>query len=434
MGERGIVLINGLLADGIHDELLEGRAVVISKGFIKEIVPSGEADRYKDYKKIDLKGCTLLPGLIDAHVHLAGCRGDEFSAFAIHPQVRAYKAYSQALNLLRYGFTSLRDISVYGLYLKRNIYRGDLPGPRIIACGPGLSRRGGHSDIHELPFKYVEKDHFWGVFADGREEIRRTVRELIREGADQIKIWASGGGNNAVDRIDDPHYTLDEIKACVEEARMIQGTRVLAHAEERVSIKMCLEAGVDSLEHGEDLTEELCDRMVKQGTCLVPTLNLIANWYEDFVTEEKDLAPGLLYGPFFYRDIHRQVSAESYSRRALESFRLAYERGVKIALGSDSVDETITPYGEYSIKELLFMIKAGMKPMDALKAATIRAAEVLGIDGFTGSVQTGKVADILAVKGNPLENINLLLNPGNLRFVMQEGIIRAERGKIVLSQ
>lgn len=219
----------------------------------------------------------------------------EMEVIAENKLVRAMRSVYEAQAVLKRGFTSVRDISWNGLYLKRIFGDNTLPGPRVIACGPGLSRTGGHADLYQYTEDYVRENGFWSIIADGPEEIRKAVRRVLREGADQVKIWASGGDNWPNDRSCDVHYSMEEIVMCVEEAHRQEGTFVCAHAENRESISMCVDAGVDTIEHGEDLDEELAVRMAKKGVILVPTLALVVNWHKDFVPTG-DAAPKR-YGP-----------------------------------------------------------------------------------------------------------------------------------------
>lgn len=428
------ILLNVNIINGKGNEPLYNYAVVVSDGKIVDVLPTDKAKEIKGYEKYEMNGYFLLPGLIDAHVHLAGCKGDELASILINPTVRAFKGLGQAQQLLRYGFTSVRDISWNGLYLKRIFNEGSIIGPRIIACGPGLNRRGGHSDIHELPIEYIEDKHFWGVFADGKEEIKKAIRLIIREGADQIKFWATGGDNNCVDRAYDSHYNFEEIKTIVEEAKMIRGTKVCAHAEELEAIKNCVAAGVDSIEHGEDLDDEVADEMIKKNIYLVPTLKLLVDWEEDFATDEESCYTTTKLGPFFYRDKYVEKPIIQYEReKVISSFKLAYEKGVKIALGSDSVDEDVTNYGKYSALELKTMVDVGgMTPIKGIKSACQTAAEILGISNYIGTIEKGKIADMILIKGDPSSNIDLLVDKRNIHYVIKEGKLVVEHDKLIL--
>lgn len=434
-------LYNLTLIDGTGREPQEHKGIIIKDGKIDSILSSEEVKDAKDIDKYDMEGMCLLPGLIDAHVHLSGVIGDRVGAFNINSIVRAYKSLIQAQAIMSYGITSVRDISPLGLYLKRMIARGEVTGPRIVACGPGLTRSGGHADIPELPFSMVDNqhdwtsNHYWGVFADGEVEIRKLIRLQLREGADQIKFWVSGGGYSSVDRVEDMHYTFEECRIIVEEAKLINKMKVLAHAENLESIRYSIDAGVDSIEHGDELNEEQAERMVKKGIYLVPTINLVGNWYLDRFGDKKvEATPASIeYGPFRHIDFMSETSIDPYANRdaIYGMFRMAKEKGVKIAMGSDTVRDRTTKYGEYSIREMLAMEEAGMTSLEVITAATQTAAEVLALDKYIGTIEEGKLGDFIVVKGNPAENLSLFMDKDNIKYIFQNGQLKVKEGQML---
>lgn len=403
-----------------------------------------KVDSMKEYKKeegvqeVDLNGCYVMPGLIDAHVHLAGGRGDlvwqELEVLAEPKLVRAMRSVYEAQKLLKRGFTSVRDISWNGLYLKRIFGDDIMPGPRIIACGPGLTRTGGHSDAYQFTEEYVKEQHFWGVLADGNDEVRKWVRRLLREGADQIKIWASGGDNWPNDRNSDTHYTFEELKTCVDEAHMIKGTMVCSHAENNESIRLSVDAGVDTIEHGEDLDEEVAEKMAKNNVILVPTLGLLVSWFTDICpaddgNENKRIRPDA----FFQREVDYKPDIDfgkRYTKQVIDSFMLAKEKGVKIALGSDTVYEPLTTYGEYSALEFKYLVKCGMSIPEAIKAGTLTAAEALGMSHRIGTVEAGKNADLLILKKDPTSDVDVIYNDDNILYIISNGKLAVEEGRL----
>lgn len=431
------VLLNVAIIDGYGNAPVEGMYLTIEGNKMIEINSMEKYQKNCDLQEVDLSGHYIMPGLIDAHVHLAGGRGSaiygETEVLAEPKMVRAMRSVYEAQKILKRGFTSVRDISCNGLYLKRIFGEGIMPGPRIIACGPGLTRTGGHADLFQYTEEYIKEQHFWGVLADGKEEIRKAVRRNLREGADQIKIWVSGGDNWANDMSTDLHYSFEEIKACVEEAHMIEGTLVCAHAENNLSIKMAIEAGVDTIEHGEDLDEETAEIMVKKGVILVPTLELLTTWYTKIMATEDELDKIIRPDVFLHRtidDILDETYENSVVQKTIDSFRLAREKGVKIALGSDTVYEPLTEYGEYSALELKRMISCGMSVGEAIKSATLTAAEALGMSHRIGTVEVGKNADLLVVKRDPTSNNNILYNPENIRYIILNGRLAVEEGRL----
>lgn len=426
-----IAVVDGYGGYPVENQYLKVRGINIAgKG------PMSEYRREPDMQELDLKGYYLMPGLIDAHVHLAGGRGSGDygdTEIMMEPKlVRAMRSVYESQKLLKRGFTSVRDISWNGLYLKRIYGDGILPGPRVIACGPGLARIGGHCDSYQLTEDYVREQHFWAVLADGSNECRKWVRRILREGADQIKFWASGGGNWPTDRITDTHYTLDEMKTICEEAHMIKGTMVCSHAETRETISMSIEAGTDTIEHGEDLDEELAEKMANRGIILVPTMHLLVNWYTDVVPTGDDAIRLIRPDAFLYRTYDQKPTAqegEAYTKQVKDSFNLAREKGVKIALGSDTVYEPPTEYGESSLLEFKELINCGMPVPEAIKAATLTAAEALGMSHRIGTIEAGKAADLLVVRKDPTADSEVLYDPQNIIFTIMNGRLAVEDGR-----
>ena len=430
-------LVDTTVIDGSGAPPLPHMAVVVDGEDIRTVAPMSAYRRDPEVQEIDAGGLYVLPGLIDAHVHLAGCRAgkedQELGALMEPPLARAVRSVGEAQALLKRGFTSARDISWNGLYLKRIFREGSLPGPRVIACGPGLCRTGGHGDAYQFDEEFVRRNHFWAVLADGPDEIRKAVRRLLREGADQIKIWASGGDNWANDRNEDQHYSFEEIKMAADEAHMQRGTLCLAHAENRDSIRDCVRAGVDTIEHGEELDEELCEAMADRGVVLVPTLVLLARWFLDFMPTTETPVEHIRPEVFLHRDVDAMPDAEAGRRHAehiRENFAMARAKGVKIALGSDTVYAPLTPHGEYSARELLIMGEFGMTPLEAIHAATATAAEALGMAHRIGRVEPGKAADLLAVEQDPSVSLDVLYDAANIRWVFSGGRLAVEGGRL----
>jgi imidazolonepropionase-like amidohydrolase len=435
--EDNYALVDVTVIDGLGNSPVEHMAVTVDGGQIAALTPMTSYRRPPGVQEVDCHGHFVLPGLIDAHVHLAGGRAgieDQELGVLMEPKLcRAIRSVAEAQALLKRGFTSVRDISWNGLYLKRIVREGSLPGPRIIACGPGLCRTGGHGDAFQYDEDYVVRNHFWAVLADGPDEIRKSVRRLLREGADQIKVWASGGDNWANDRNRDQHYSIEELRAAVFEAHMQQGTMVCAHAENLQSARDAVDAGVDTIEHGEDLDEELCERMAERGVILVPTLELLVTWFTEFATTTDAPIEHVRPQVFLHREVDDVPDVESgrrYARRVVENFRMAKEKGVKIALGSDSVFTPLTPYGEYSAREFKALVKCGLTTLEAIEAATHTAAEALGMAHRVGSLEPGKAADLLVVRNDPTSDPEVLYDAANLRWVVSNGRLTVEDGRL----
>jgi len=433
-------LLNVGVVDGYGGLPAEGMFVRVKGQQIAEIGSMRNYHKISGIQELSLDGHYVTPGLIDAHVHLAGGRADlewqELEVFMEPGLLRAMRSVYESQKLLKRGFTAVRDISWNGLYLKRIFSDGIMPGPRIIACGPGLSRTGGHGDAYQYRESLVRQEHFWSILADGPEEVRKAVRRILREGADQIKIWASGGDNWPHERNCDNHYTLEEIKMCVREARMIKGTMVCAHVENTESLRICIEAGVDTVEHGECLDEECAEAMGEKGMILVPTLGLLLSWFSEFcpaAENSADRPKKIRPDAFLHRDFDGKPN-EDYSRKftkkILDSFALAREKGVKIALGSDTVYEPLTEYGEYSAREFKYLVSSGLSVPEAVRAGTLTSAEALGMSHRIGTVEAGKNADLLVVKKDPTADADVLYNVENLRMVILNGKLAVEDGRL----
>jgi imidazolonepropionase-like amidohydrolase len=348
---------------------------------------------------------------------------------------KALLSVGEAQAVLKRGFTSVRDMSRTGLYLKRVINAGKLIGPRILATGGGLSATGGPGDMATLPLAYLEAsraENSGAILCDGDTEIRKAVRMLLREGADQIKFFATGAGGSPVDKDSDRTYSLEEMKLIVSEAKRFRGTKVLAHVLDLETAQMCMEAGVDTFEHIGAYTEEFFDQMISKGKFLVPTINLVVNWMELTEGEGEELLFSTTLPPFYHRDLGMGTDFDPEAMRqfAIGVFKMAHDKGVKIALGSDMIDETRTPCGEYNLKELKALVDLGMTPLEGIRAATQIGSEVLGLESSIGTIEEGKLADLLIVQGDPSSSIDVLMDPEALEYVIQGGRVVVDHGKI----
>ncbi|BBY30372.1 metal-dependent hydrolase family protein [Mycolicibacterium sediminis] len=425
---RHFALLSVGVVDGHGGPPRLDQAVVVRDGRIAAVLPMADYRTDDSIQEVPLDGHYVMPGMIDAHVHLSGGRAtiddQELGVIAEPKILRAMRSVYEAQQLLKRGFTTARDVSWNGLYLKRVFFEQKLPGPKVIACGPGLSRTGGHADLFQFTPDYVRENGVWGIMADGTDEIIKSVRYLLREGADAIKIFVSGGDNWPHDRNGDVHYSMDELRTCVEEAHRQTGTMVMAHAENRTAIEMAVDAGCDTIEHGEDIDEALAAKMARNGTILVPTLQLIVNWYRDFVPLGGPVAPKVRPDAFLYRDLyddHDEEFGHAYSSQAVTSFQTAKAAGVKIALGSDTVYEPLTRYGEYSALEFRALVEYGMTTSEAITAATVTSAEAVGMSRLLGSVEPGKLADLLVLRRDPTEDPMVLYDAENIHLTFCDG-------------
>ncbi|MGO1538813.1 MAG: amidohydrolase family protein [Leucobacter sp.] len=430
---RDISVVDGTGGDTLNDAFIEVRGnTVVAIGKMVEYTPVAGAE------EVSLPGRYVMPGLIDAHVHLSGGRAEiddqEIGVVAEPMLLKAMRSVYEAQQLLKRGFTTVRDISWNGLYLKRIFFEQQLPGPKIVACGPGLTRTGGHGDLFQFSPDYVAENPVWGVVADGQEEVRKAVRRNLREGADAIKVWVSGGDNWPHDRIQDVHYSMDELRTCVEEAHRQKGTIVAAHAENREAIDMAVDAGCDTIEHGEEIDRDLAQKMVERGTILVPTLQLIVNWYRDFIPLSGEGRSPVRPEAFLYRDLYDERDesfGEAYGEAAEQSFRTALAAGVKIALGSDTVYEPLTKYGEYSALEFKALVQCGMTVAQAINAATQVSSEAVGMSHMIGTLEEGKLADMLVLRVDPTRDAEVIYDVRNHDRVYCDGKLTVRDGEFV---
>jgi imidazolonepropionase-like amidohydrolase len=375
-----LVLTGALIVDGMGAEPVRGRSVIVEGGRIASVVDDSRLPRGT---RMDLAGCTLLPGLINCHVHLClGAEADPTRPMREEPvALTAIKAAARARQTLEAGVTTVRDLGGRDhceLGLRRAILEGWVPGPRIVAAGRPVCMTGGHG-------------HWLAREADGPDEVRRAVREQLKAGADVIKIIATGGVLTSGVEPGSPQLTFDEMRAAVEEARKA-GRRTAAHAMGAHGIADAVRAGITSIEHGVYLTDENVAAMRRDGTYLVPTL----------IAPAAITIGGLMAGiPAFMVRKSEAVMADH-----VLSFQKALAAGVPIAAGSDA-GTPLNPHGSL-VPELALMVKHGMRPLEALRSATALAADLLGLGASLGRIAPGYTADLLAVAGNPAERIEAL--------------------------
>jgi len=387
-----LVLTGALLMDGTGAEPVRGRAVVVEDGRITQVVDAGRAPRGR---QIDLAGCTLLPGLINCHVHLCfGGEPDPVRAIRDEPHaLTALKVLRRAQDTLEAGVTTVRDLGgrdYVELAVRRGIGEGVFPGPRILGAGKPVCMTGGHG-------------HFVGREADGPDDVRKAVREQLKAGADVIKLIATGGVMTPGVEPGSPQLTLEEMRAAVEEA-VKAGRRTAAHAQGSSGIADAVEAGITTIEHGIFLTDEIIAAMKRKGTFLVPTLAAPA------AISTGGLAAGI--PEYMVRKSDSVVGSH------VASFKRAHEAGVHIAAGADS--GTPLNYHGSLLPELELMVKNGMTPLEAIHSATAVAAEAIGLGREIGRVAEGYAADLLAVAGEPAASIGAL---AEVRMVLARGAI-----------
>jgi imidazolonepropionase-like amidohydrolase len=383
-------------------ELRAKQAIVIEGDKIVQIAAFSEVATAPGDTTIDLPDATLLPGLIDMHTHLTfDLNSLGYAGLGISTAREALHGARNARRTLEAGFTTVRNLGAKDyadIALRDAINDGDITGPRIVASGPAMGITGGHCDENLLPPAF----HFQGGgVADGLEAAQRKVREIIKYGADVIKICATGG---VLSKGDDPNasqYTLEEMKAIVADAHRL-GRKVAAHAHGAEGVRWASEAGVDSIEHGHYMDDAAIATMKKNGTYLVPTLFLTEYMQEHL----KDSGV-----PEFSKQKMREVAAA-----APANIKKAFAAGVKVAFGTDAA---VYPHG-LNAGEFHVYVSLGMSPLAAIQTATINASDLLGPKFLVGSLEPGKFADVVAVDGDPTKDITIL---EHVKFVMKGGTV-----------
>lgn len=405
---RSIAFIGGLLINGTGTEPIENSLVIVNN---KKIIYAGAMkDIEENYETIDISGKTIMPGLIDSHLHFSGNRTDSDTEWVLEPVIqKTIVAVAQAREALEHGLTSVGEISRSGIHLRNMIEEGIIPGPRIVATGLGFCRTSGHGDSHNLPLTYNEDSHPWAERVDGPWELRKSIRKRIRENPDAIKIWSTGGGIWRHDAKAASHYCIEEIQAVVDECNMV-GLPVWSHAEGYEGALNSCKAGVSAIIHGQELNEECLEIMKEKNITFCPTLQFFYQWFTVYEPPYRKILD----------DYQGTTVAEKELNRIISNLRNANKKGIRITVGSDSFCSSLTPYGEYAITEMYTLCKAGLTNMEVILAATKNGAEMLKIDDITGTLESGKFADIIVLNGNPLEDIRDIRS-GNMQIIMKEG-------------
>lgn len=396
----------GNLIDGKSDVVQSKMSIIIDGNQITEVIKGYiPTNNYKTY--IDLKNYTVLPGLMDMHVHFGG----EYQSKAEAPtkverEMEAILATQHALVTFRSGFTTVRQVGDSGMVaisLRDAINNGKVIGPRIFAAGKTIATTGGHADptngkaLDDYSYPIPEQ----GV-VNGPYEVYTAVRQRYKDGADGIKITVTGGVLSQAKSGDNPQFTQEEVDAVVNAARDY-GMWVAVHAHGAEGMKRAIKAGVDSIEHGTFMDDEAMDLMIENGTYYVPTISA-----GEFVAEKSKIDN-------YFPEIVRPKAA-SVGPQISGTFAKAYQKGVKIAFGTDA---GVQPHGT-NWKEFVYMVKNGMPEMKAIQAATMETAKLLRIDDKLGSIEKGKFADLIAVKGNPIDDISILKD---IEIVMKDGVM-----------
>jgi len=398
----------GKVFTGTSNSLQENVTIVVEDNKIKA-VKKGFAEAQEGDTVIDLKTSTVMPGLMDMHVHLSSQHGGPqtyLERFSLNEADYALRAANYAKITLDSGFTTVRNLGDgYNetVALRNAISKGYATGPRIYTVAKSIATTGGHADPSNGLSHLLRPDvgPKQGV-VNGEAEAREAVRTRYQDGADLIKITATGGVLSVAKSGQNPQFMADELEAIVETAKDY-GMTVAVHAHGKEGMKRAIEAGVDSIEHGTYMDDEIRTLMKKHGTYYVPTI--LAG---KFVADKAKIDG-------FFPELVRPKAA-AIGPLIQNTFEQAHKAGVKIAFGTDS---GVSAHGD-NAQEFSLMVEAGMKPADALLSATVNSANLLGISDILGTLEEGKLADIVAVQGNPLDDISLM---ESVSFVMKDGVV-----------
>ena len=396
--------LKGRLIDGIKDEAIENGIIIVKED---KIIYAGISSGYNlpnDIKIIELPNSTILPGFIDCHTHVSGNEGSSLGKKTNYDNLLT--ASSHLRLFLEAGFTFIRDMTPFSSALSRAVHRGDIEGPGIMSGGQVLSPTAGHTDIFTgMSLDSLRNAGLAGSLADGIDECLKTVRRQFREGAEFIKICATGGVSSAVDGLEDIQYSEAEMTVMVEEARR-HGTYVAAHCSSLAGTYQALKCGIASIEHGIDLDDRCIKIMAEKNIPVITTayvLYLVSNltdYPEHMIRKGK-------------------ITAKSHQ----ESMRKAHKAGINIAYGTDFSNSKNTPYLRNGL-EFKAIVNYGFTPMEAIKIGTINGAKVCKREKLIGSLEAGKQADITIVEGDPLQDIDVLTDAKHVSLVIQNGKIK----------
>jgi imidazolonepropionase-like amidohydrolase len=399
-----VVLDNAAVLDPEAGSLAEGQAVVVEDGRIVE-VDAAASVRAGDARVLDARGGTVMPGLVDAHVHVFAVTADLAALAEWSPSYATARAAGILRGMLDRGFTTVRDVAGADFGIAAAVAEGLLPGPRVLFGGKALSQTGGHGDPRG-PGRVALDQHpccpALTVVADGVAEVRRAAREQLRRGAHHVKVMLSGGIASPTDRIDSTQYSMEELRAVVEEARAAN-RYVTGHAYTAAAVNRGLEAGVGCIEHGNLMDGSSVELFKRTGAFYVPTLATYS------ALAEEGLEQGMPAGQ--HAKVYEVLDA------GLAALELAHRAGLPIVYGTDLLG------GMHRRQLTELTLRAQVQPAaDVLRSATTVAARLTGLEGEIGVVAPGASADLLVVDGNPLERLEVLTDPArNLRLVMAAG-------------
>lgn len=403
-----IILENVTLLDPVSGTLKEGMSIYIKDKIFKEVTK----DKIKNIGKIyDMSGKILMPGLIDAHVHVTAS-STSFTNLSRTPASYITAKSIPILNgMIGRGFTTVRDGGGADWGLAKAVEDEYIQGPRILFSGASLSQTGGHGDVRKLGEDFIPANRFeigtLGKVCDGVDAIRKACREEIRNGATQIKLMVNGGISTPTDPIENNQFSLEEIKAAVEEAKNAN-IYVMAHAYTAKSIKRAIECGVKSIEHGNLIDEATLDLLIERDVFLTPTL--VVYYAISTYGEKYNLAKDVI-----------ETARDSF-KKGIEALKMASQKGANIAFGTDLIGDL------HNLQSMEFTIRGQVQPnIEIIRSATIYSAKLLQMENKIGVIKKGAFADLIVLNKNPLNDLSILQNENEIKAVMKNGkwIIKA---------
>jgi imidazolonepropionase-like amidohydrolase len=412
LAAESFVLRGGTLVDGTGSDPLEDASVVVRGSEIHSVGRGNDVEVPDGARVIDVRGRTVLPGLIDSHLHFLGLSGGPFiSESLVVPQgVKLLRAAQSARAVLEAGFTTAKDTGgMNAIHLKRAVDEGTIPGPRILAAGYVLTQTAGHGDdYHFLPVEWADartsegKTH--ALICDGVDECIRAARYAFRDGADFIKVCTSGGVSSQTDKPEDVQFSHEEVSAIVEVARKV-GSFVTTHCMSSEGMLMSIESGVRTIDHAWYPTEEVIELGRKKGTVFVSTLSAFKRIEEE----------GGTFADWEIRKSRGKLAEIGKNMRRLK------DGGATVASGTDYIDTPLMKMGTNALELELLVKYAGFTPMESIVSMTANGALACGMEGRIGTVEKGRLADLLVVKRNPLEDIGSLQSPADVESVVKGG-------------
>ncbi len=404
-------ILKGRIIDGNGGIPIEKGIVIVENGIITAVGNESEFQLDENIPVLETDDGSIMPGFIDCHTHLASIGMMPEKLFLKPKYDSLLEAVADAKKLLEAGFTSSREMSEFGPALKRAINNGFIPGPKLFVSGKLISSTSGHGDVCSLiDLDYVQKQNTIAYLADGVQECLKGVRMQFREGADFIKTCSTGGVMSNSDEPDTSEFSFEELSVMVQEAER-HNTYVASHSQGTQGILKALKAGIKSIEHGIFLNEECVELMVKNDVTYCPTISILKS-----IVDNPNDVPEYAYRKGL-------IAIQSHQK----SVQLAKKAGVRIVLGSDFLggDSLATAFGGQGI-EFVNLVNYGLSPMEAIVAGTKNGARLLKKSKEIGTIEVGKKADIVMVKGNPLKDIKILANAERIKFVIQDGEIVKE--------